>query len=218
GAIDQREIELKFAKNQWLPRFDIEGTYGYLGIDGRDNENCRFPSPGVPAGVPCNTPPVPNGNFGDTYDNYFSDSGSLNYSVRGIVSVPLGNTTARKRLTQANLQLRRSKTDERRLEQTIILDIREAVRSLDAAYRGIGAAERGSVAAAEQLRAERIRLEHGESTPFEVLLKESDLVQSESQWITAVQAYRNALTALERQQGTILESNKVNIEEASALR
>ena len=158
------------------------------------------------------------GDWGTTFDDYFRDSGSLNYSVKGIFSVPLGNTTARKRLTQANLQLRRSKTDERRLEQTIILDIREAVRSLDAAYRGIGAAERGSVAAAEQLRAERIRLEHGESTPFEVLLKESDLVQAESQWITAVQAYRNALTALERQQGTILESNKVNIEEAAALR
>jgi outer membrane protein len=217
--IDQREIELKYAKNQWLPRFDIEGTYGYLGIDGRDNEKCRFPSATNPNGVPCNLPPdIPHGNFGDTYDDYFSDSGSLNYSVRGIVSVPLGNITARKRLTQADLQLRRSKTEERRLEQKIILDIREAVRTLNASYRGIGAAERSSAAAQEQLRAERIRLEHGESTPFEVLLREADLVQAESKSITAIQVYRNSVTALERQQGTILETNNIHLDEVAPLR
>ena len=39
------------------------------------------------------------------------------------------------------------------------------------------------MAAAEQLRAESIRLEHGESTPFDVLLREQDLVKAESQKI-----------------------------------
>ena len=71
---------------------------------------------------------------------------------------------------------------------------------------------------AEQLRAEEIRLEYGESTPFEVLLKERDLVSAESQWITAVQTYRNAHTALDRQQGTILENNGIHIEDVAPLR
>ena len=138
--------------------------------------------------------------------------------IQGIVSIPLGNITARKRVTQANLRFRRSKTDERRLEQKIILDIREAVRTLNAAYRGIGAADRSTQAANEQLRAEKIRLEYGESTPFEVLLKETDLVQAESKWISAVQVYRNAVTTLERQQGTILETNKIHLDQVAPLR
>ena len=49
-----------------------------------------------------------------------------------------------------------------------------------ASVQGIEAAERAEAAAAEQLRAERVRLEHGESTPFDVLLREQDLVQAQS--------------------------------------
>ena len=221
ARIETREIQLKFAKNQRLPQFDIAGSYGYLGIDGKLNPDCQFFNPaGGGAGQDCKSAglPDPRGNFGTTYDDYFSDEGSLNYSVQGIVSIPLGNITARKRVTQADLELRRSKTEERRLEQKIILDIREAVRTLNASYRGIGAAERSSAAAQEQLRAERIRLEHGESTPFEVLLREADLVQAESKSITAIQVYRNAVTALERQQGTILETNNIHLDQVAPLR
>ena len=97
-------------------------------------------------------------------------------------------------------------------------DIREAVRTLNAAYRGIGAADRSTQAANEQLRAEKIRLEYGESTPFEVLLKETDLVQAESKWISAIQVYRNAVTTLERQQGTILETNNIHLDQVAPLR
>ena len=83
---------------------------------------------------------------------------------------------------------------------------------------GIEAAERGVAAAAEQLRAEEIRLEYGESTPFDVLLREDDLVQAESQKIAAFQAYRTSLTALDRQQGTILRNRNIAIDEVMTMR
>ena len=118
ARIETREVELKFAKNQRLPQFDIAGSYGYLGIDGKGNQDCVVPF-SDPA-VPCfgNNPganPGPRGNFGTTYDDYFSDEGNLNYSVQGIVSIPLGNITARQaghpsRPTAASLQDRREAT------------------------------------------------------------------------------------------------------------
>ena len=80
------------------------------------------------------------------------------------------------------------------------------------------ASERRRVAAQEQLRAENIRLEHGESTPFDVLLRESDLVNAESQKIDALQLYRTSLTALHRAQGTILEVRAISVAEAEPLR
>ena len=73
-------------------------------------------------------------------------------------------------------------------------------------------------AAAEQLRAEKIRLEYGESTPFDVLLREEDLVRAESQKILAEQAYHNSITALDRAQGTILEQHQIVVEDAATLR
>ena len=74
-----------------------------------------------------------------------------------------------------------------------------------------------SVAAAEQLRAEQIRLEHGESTPFDVLQRERDLVDAESQKIGALRAYRVSQATLQREEGTILGDRNVVIEQVRRL-
>jgi outer membrane protein TolC len=96
--------------------------------------------------------------------------------------------------------------------------VREAIRNLESALEGIEAAERRRVAAEEQLRAESIRLEYGESTPFDVLQREEDLVDAESQKILALQLYHTSITALDRAQGTILDNRNIVVEEAAALR
>ena len=118
----------------------------------------------------------------------------------GTFSIPFPNTTARKRVVRSDLELRRSKTCYARLEQSIILEVRNAARNLNASVQGIQAAERRRLAAEEQLRAERIRLEHGESTPFEVLQRESDLVEAES----GERVARETLVATNRTVGMIV--------------
>ena len=99
----------------------------------------------------------------------------------------------------------------------IVLGIRKSIRDLRSSQEGVAAAERSVAAAAEQLRAERIRLDNGESTPFNVLQRESDLVTAESGKINALKAYRNSTTNLERQQGTILKAHRIRIDQVGAL-
>ncbi len=207
--IDQGELDLRFAKNQRLPQFDVEGRFGYVGIAGDGNKGLN------PAFSP--TGPPANRSFNKAHDDWFNNAGSENYSVRGVFSIPIPNTGARKRVVRSQLELQRSKTRRARLEQSIILDVRRAARNLEASEQGIEAAERRRLAAEEQLRAERIRLEHGEATPFEVLQRESDLVEAESQKIGALQAHRSAEIGLERAQGTILDAHNVVLEEADSL-
>jgi outer membrane protein TolC len=72
--------------------------------------------------------------------------------------------------------------------------------------------------AKEQLRAEQIRLEHGESTPFDVLQREESLVQAESQHIGSLRSYRDSVTALDRRQGTILRDRGIIVDDALTLR
>jgi hypothetical protein len=91
----------------------------------------------------------------------------------GILSIPLGNNTARHQHAKAEFELRRAETALLRLEQSIVSEIRRAARNLAASFEGIEAAERAQVAAAEQLRAERVRLEHGESTPSTLLREQT---------------------------------------------
>jgi outer membrane protein TolC len=203
--IERNEIELKFAKNQRLPQLDFIGSYNYAGVSGKDS------------GAGLSTPGL-RGDYGHSYNDYFSSDGPNSFTVGAAITFPIGNTAARSRASQAELELRRAVTRKRRLEQTIILEVRKAVRDLRSAQEGIEAAKRGTVASGEQLRAERIRLEYGESTPFDVLLRESDFVDAESQQIVAFQAYRTSATALDRAQGTILRNHNIAIDRVRDLR
>jgi outer membrane protein TolC len=209
--IERQEVQLKFAKNQRLPQVDFNLNYGLAGNAGDVNPNVLTFGGGP---TPTNAD-LPRRTFGDTFD-IWEDANSL--TVGGSLSIPIPNRSARRTVSRTELELRRAKVRRRRLEQSIVLDVRSKARNLEAAQEGIEAAERRRLAAEEQLRAERIRLEYGESTPFDVLLRERDLVEAETQKIGALQVYRFSVTELDRAQGTILRSRNVRIDEVSALR
>ena len=214
--IETGEVALRFAENQRLPRLDVNVRYRTLGTTGRPNSS---PSP-FPPGAPCpdgSPEPCNQGNFGDTFGYYYDQGGPDEVSAMALVSIPLGNTTARKNESKARIQLRQSKSQITRLKQEIIVSVRRAARGLLASAQGVEAAERRRIAAAEQLRAEQIRLEHGESTPFDVLQRERDLVDAESQKIGALRAYRISQATLQREEGTILNDRNVVIDRVRSL-
>ncbi len=213
-ALLQREIErfeigLKFAKNQRLPQFDIEGRYGHSGLAGRVTDAARVADPDRAAEL--------DSEFGGSWSDSFGTF-SNSFGVRGILTIPLGNVEGRHSVSRAQLELRQARVRKRRQEQTIILEVRIAARTLLASQEGIEAAERRRVAAEEQLRAERIRLEYGESTPFDVLQREEDLFEARQQYIGAFQVYRESVTRLDRRQGTILRNRNIRVEDVARLR
>jgi outer membrane protein TolC len=210
--IEQSEILLKFAKNERLPQIDAVGSYGYLGLAGRDPRCLDFGGGCTPV-----QPNVPR-HYGDADDDFFSGDGHPNWTAGAVFSLPLPNSTARANVGISELELRRAQTNLRRVEQDIVKDVRDAVRNLASALEGVQAAERAVAASEEQLRAERIRLEHGESTPFDVLQREENLVTAQSQRIAALRVYHGSVTALDRAQGTLLEDRSIVLEDALTLR
>jgi len=229
--VQRQHYLVQYAKSQRWPQLDVVGQYGYQGLTGQPSKDCVIPNfsgtfvPGQ-TGTACTDfvpllPPgsVPNSaNIMDANQDFFAGRTGLNWSVKGILSIPIGNNTAYHNLERTQLEFRRANAQTKRTEQEIILDVRNAVRNLESAYDGIEASERARIAADEQLRAERIRLEHGESTPFNVLLREEQLVSAESEKIEALRIYQNSATALDRAQGTILQSHSIVIEDVSTLR
>jgi len=198
--IERLEIELRFSKNQRLPQLDAVLSYGFRGLGGETRTGTNI------------------GNFDDTFDDYLTADGADQFSARAIFSIPIPNTSARHGVSKAEIELRRAHTQKRRVEQNVILDIRRAARDIKSTQEGIRAAQREEQAAAEQLRAERIKLEYGESTPFDVLLREEILVEAEQKLIAAFQSYRNSVTFLDWSQGTILRNHNISIEAAGRLR
>lgn len=169
-------------------------------------------------GNPIRRPANVGRRFSSANDDFFSASGAKIWSGGARLTIPLGNRAGRGGVSKAELELRKARTSLRRVEQQVVIEIRKTVRDLRSAQLGIKAAERRSAAAREQHRAEQIRLEHGESTPFDVLLREEALVDAQSQKIAALQIYHSSVAGLDRAQGTILEDRGVIIDEARPLR
>lgn len=216
--IARQEFLLKFARNQTLPQLDAVLAYGRLGQSGAFNE-AALNSSFARSQAAINPDAVGTGpSLATANRDFFGANPFEQFSARGVLSIPLGNQAATSQAEKTAFELRKSVSRERRLEQTIVVEVRKAVRDLRSSQEGVFASERSVAAASEQLRAERIRLDNGESTPFNVLQRESDLVTAESEQINALRAYRNSTTNLERAQGTILKVHRIKIDEVGALR
>jgi len=221
--IQRQQVLVAFAKNQRLPALDGIFSYGQNGLSGHANPDfsaCRFANPATQKPASCFTnpptePEVGQGNYAQSFEDY---NGSPSYTARARFSIPIPNTAASRNVDRAEFELGRAETSLHRLEQNIILEVREAARNLAASQEGIVAAQDARRAADEQLRAERIRLEYGESTPFDVLLREEQLVDRERELIFAYQAYHLSVTGLDRAQGTILRNRNISIADVAPLR
>jgi outer membrane protein TolC len=215
-GIRRSEVQLAFARNQRLPALDGVFRFGQTGLAGEQSSTaaCRFAADPIA----CAANPPPNrfpGEFDDSIDDY---EDYPQYVAGARLSIPFPNTTARASAARSELELSRAQTSMHRLEQQIVLEVRQAARNLAASQEGIVAARSAREAAAEQLRAEQVRLQYGESTPFDVLQREEALVARERDEIGAFRAYRTSVTALDRAQGTILRNRNIDVADVAPLR
>ncbi|TDJ03068.1 MAG: TolC family protein [Deltaproteobacteria bacterium] len=198
NQVEDAEVQLSFGENQRLPSLDLLASYRFSGLSGDAKPN--------------QTATVESG-FSSSNDSFFRNDGDRSWSLGGEVSIPLPNTSARALVAQRRIELRRARTNLRRVEQSVILEVRGAVRALRSAVDGVEAAERNRLAREEALRAEQEKLRLGDSTPHDVLQFEDDLVDSERQKIAALRTYQNAITGVERNQGTLLETRGISVED-----
>ncbi len=240
GAVEDAEIQLSFAKNQRLPRLDVSASYTMSGLSGTQRiapgpiptdsfgnplqtTDCRPMGSGgtTTVNMPCASTFVPpQGDLGVASsslagdDDFFNANGTHGWGLGARVEIPIGNRTARRRVTQREIDLRRARQTLRRAEQLVILDVRNAARNLVDAAEALHASERRINAQRVTLDAEQERLRLGDSTPFQVLEKEEDLVEAEVEQISSLQAYRNSIAGLEKANATLLEQRGISVGEA----
>lgn len=194
--VEDSEVQLSLAKNKLLPKLDVVGRYDRAALSGRDVGAVGFSFVG---------------SASDASGDLIDASGESAWSLTAEVEIPLFNQQARASVSRQEISYRRTLTEYRRTEQSVVLETRTAARALQSAVDGIAANERAKEAAAEALRAEQERLRVGDSTPFQVLEFEEDFAGAENGLIEAFQVYRNAITALERAQGSLLETRDISL-------
>ncbi len=121
------------------------------------------------------------------------------------LNFPFRNSAARASLSNALVSRVRDQYTQRQTEQQIILDVRQAIDSIELADASISAAIAARDLAQKNVAAEQQKYELGTITAFEVLDSQTRLASSESALLAAYVTYQQAYIDYERATWTLLD-------------
>ncbi|MBI4913541.1 MAG: TolC family protein [Acidobacteria bacterium] len=127
-------------------------------------------------------------------------------------SLPLMNKAAEGSLASARASRRSSELSKRDLELGITLEVRTAIRNVEAAEKGVKAAEKTRIFREKDLEAEQKKFENGMSTNFLVLSKQNDLDTAKSAEVQAQITYAKSLTSMEKAVGNLLDARNLKLD------
>ena len=182
--VEKQGIQLKFDNNQLYPELDLTGTYGYNGA---------------------------GNNFGGTFDQ-FNQANAPFWSYGAAISMPLSNVGARNTYKADKVTLQQLLLTLKRLEQTIMVNIDNAVKQARSDYQNVDATRQARIYAEAALDAEQKKYDVGKSTTFTVLQLQNTLTTDRGAEIRALANYYEDLANLAAQEGSTLERNGINIE------
>jgi outer membrane protein TolC len=184
-ALLSQDTTIERARNDLLPRLDLVGGGGLNGTEGT---------------FTATNSSVRGGDF-------------YNWSVLLSFEYALERSTARGNLNRAELEKRRFLLQTRNLENQILVEVRDAVRSIKTDEKRIEATRRARILAQEQLDGEISRNEHGLSTTFRVLDVQKELVQARTNELKALIDYHLDESRLHQVTGVLLDRNGIVLKE-----
>ncbi|MEM7164089.1 MAG: TolC family protein [Planctomycetota bacterium] len=178
------DLELQRRKNQMLPTFNVVGSWDQEGLDE---------------------------NFGNTIDGVGTGR-FYSWSIGLVFEHPIGNRAEKNQLAKARNSLRAAELDIDRTRNTVVKEVRQAVRDIRSARQRVQTTRSAMQLRREQLNGETQRLRVGSSTSYQVLQVQNDLLEAQSLEIQAQVDYKKAVTAFERATGIILSTSGIIIE------
>lgn len=199
--LQSNDLTYKLQQNNKKWQVDLNATVGANGQAGPQSYD-RFGNPQV-------ADPYVGGLF-TAYNTLFSQ-GNFNWTFQFTIGIPLKNTQAhtdlaQTRISRANLIMNRTKS-----EQSIIVDVKNAVQGLATAKKQLDTAHIGVQLGEAQLEAENKRLEAGLSTQYLVLQQQDALTSYQQSELNALIAYRQAIITLQKAMFTLLEESNINV-------
>jgi outer membrane protein len=190
---------IRLAHNELEPDLSLTGTFQSNGLGGDQINNAV-------------TPPVivSTGGFGQALNQVFG----FGYPVYGMgftLTLPIHNRSAQADLGDALVSRRRDLYSERRIRQTITLDVTNAVHQLEQSKLSMQAAKTSYSLAKKNLQAQQHKYELGAGQIQFVLQAQTELAQAEQSLVNAQVGYRLAVTAVQHATGRLLDRFHVQI-------
>jgi len=222
------QIDQKYFKEQTKPSIDLVGTYGSSGLAGtlntvganpftasqlelrqRVDELSRLalldPLPALPQQTLSQDL---IGSFGQSVENLFTNR--FNTVKVGVqINLPLRNRTAEAQLGRSLVEGERIATQREQLEQSIQVEVRNALQAMRSAEARLRAAVATREANEQQFASEQRKLDAGQSTTFLVLERQTALTSARSMELKAQTDLNKAIADLQRATGNALRANSV---------
>jgi HAE1 family hydrophobic/amphiphilic exporter-1 len=151
------------------------------------------------------------GGYGQTLQNLFSFK-TRQVVVGVTIQLPLKNRTAKANLAATKIQADQLAAQTRSQDQSIEVEVRDAVQAVETARRRVLTARSALASAEQQLSGERRLYQVGRSTTFLLFQRENALVNAQNQELQAETDYNKALADLQRATSSTLRSNNVFVD------
>ena len=234
-ATDINKIDIDFFRNQTKPQVDLNTTFSLDGLSrgGASTDSVLFPQfsgneeilrsrvntllginelpliPNPVVEVP-GTPSFLAGGFNRSLRNLFRTD-APNYQIGVTISFPFRNRTAKANLAGAEITRNQIETQTRIQEQTVIVEVRNAVQAVETGRQRVLAARRARENAEIQLEGERKLFDVGRSTTFLLFQRENALTNARNAEIRAETDYNKAIANLQRATSTTFQMNNIQV-------
>jgi outer membrane protein TolC len=189
-------IQVKYTKNQTLPRIDLVGSIGTSGMAGRPQLSSIF-------GTSAQKSPW-SGHWDDVYRRLGSGD-YYSYLVGLKLEIPLENKLAKSNYAEAKYQQAQAVTGIKYKEVAIINEVRDAVREVETNIQRLSTAKAILKFSQETLAAEKKKYDVGMSTERNVLDFQDRLQKAMSNMALTESDYSRSLSNLLKVQGILIE-------------
>ena len=207
-SLEADDLSIKAASNAMKPDLALTGSYASSGRGGTFYQRSNvFTDTGSSATVLRVIP----GGIGDALDQLFGFNFPT-YSIGLTLRLPLRDRAARADLADALVQKRLSSLRARTTEQTIRLQVLNAISQVESSQEAVKLAIVARDLAQNQLDAEQQRFDLGVTILFFVLDAQNRLTAAQSRLVTESINYRRNLLNMLRVTGELLDERGVTVQ------
>jgi len=198
SSVRSRDLELTYARNQLLPDLSLNLAYWSPGVSGtRIVYKDDNPLTGV---IIDKIPGLAADAMKDATNFKYK-----NWSLALTLTVPLNSLLTRAAAVQAGLDGNRARLDLERTEQSIITEVRSALRDVETNAKRVVSYEAARRLAEKKLEGEERKAQVGLSTNYTLLQVQRDLTSAQSLELRARIDYALSKARLDKAMGTSFE-------------
>jgi outer membrane protein len=201
--LKQAGINMQMTRNSRKWQVDFQASYGSSGDSG------------TPTSEFVKQPVSHIGGIGTSYNNLFTE-GLTNWTAKVNVQIPLRNRSNDAQLAQQQISMTKTQMQRKSQEQSIQVEIRNAVQKLDTNKKQVETAKMSRQLSEEQLAGEEKRFQAGLSENFRVLDRQNQLAQAEFTYLTNLINYKKSIISLQKAMYTLLETNEFELAKGSS--